>query len=110
MGDMISRQATIKAFEKRTHIEWEYLKTLNPVLGVIDDLPPISPDLSEHCEELYEEMRKLHDLLFGDEWSGADAKIEIIKCEDCKHGESYIARNGMKRVLCGLTGIDLFLN
>lgn len=39
VGDMISRQAAIDAFEKRTHIDWESLKILHPMFEVLEELP-----------------------------------------------------------------------
>lgn len=39
MDDLISRQAAIDAFAKRTGIEWEKLKILEPMLCILENLP-----------------------------------------------------------------------
>ena len=40
IGDLISRQAAIDALVKRTHLTWERLKTIYPMLNVFENLPP----------------------------------------------------------------------
>jgi hypothetical protein len=37
--DLISRQAAIDALVKRTHLTWEYLKIIYPMLNVLEELP-----------------------------------------------------------------------
>lgn len=39
MNDLISRQAAIDALVKRTHLTWERLKTMYPMLNVFEKLP-----------------------------------------------------------------------
>lgn len=39
MSDLISRQAAIEALVKRAHLSWEYLKIINPILDVFEELP-----------------------------------------------------------------------
>lgn len=39
MSDLISRQAAIDALVKRTHLTWEYLKIIYPMLNVLEELP-----------------------------------------------------------------------
>ena len=38
MNDLTSKQAVIDALEKRTHLEWEYLKIIYPFLDVLEEL------------------------------------------------------------------------
>lgn len=39
MDDLISRQAAINAFEKRTGLAWRDLKCLHPMFEVLEELP-----------------------------------------------------------------------
>lgn len=39
MNDLISRQTIIDALVKRTHLTWEYLKIIYPMLNVLEELP-----------------------------------------------------------------------
>ena len=43
--DTISRQAAIDALVKRTHLTWEYLKTIYPMLDVLEKLPAAEPEI-----------------------------------------------------------------
>lgn len=42
--DLISRQAAIDALVKRTHLDWEYLKIIHPMLDVFEQLPSVEPE------------------------------------------------------------------
>ena len=44
MDDLISRQAAIDAFEKHSHLDWERLKILYPLLEEIEQLPSVSTE------------------------------------------------------------------
>lgn len=39
MDDLISRQAAIDALVKWTHLTWEHLKIIYPMLNVLEELP-----------------------------------------------------------------------
>lgn len=39
MDDLISRQAAINAFVKRTHLDWENLKIIHPMFRVLEEVP-----------------------------------------------------------------------
>ena len=39
MDDLISRQRIKNAVEKITHYEWDFLKTVSPIVAIIDGLP-----------------------------------------------------------------------
>ena len=39
MDDLISRRAAIDALVKRTHLTWEHLKVIYPMLDVFEELP-----------------------------------------------------------------------
>ena len=41
MNRLINEDALIDALVKRTHLEWKYLKIINPMLDVFDELPTI---------------------------------------------------------------------
>ena len=43
MTDLISRQAEIDAIVEFTHMDWDSLKILYPMLEVIDNLPSAEP-------------------------------------------------------------------
>lgn len=44
MKDTIYRQDAVDAFVKFSHLDWEYLKIMNPVLTVLESLPPAEPE------------------------------------------------------------------
>lgn len=50
-GDAISRQAAIDAFEKHSHLDWERLKILYPLLEEIEQLPSVSTEKTGHKEK-----------------------------------------------------------
>ena len=45
--DLISRKAAIDALVKRSGLAWEILKILQPMLCVLEELPPAQPE----CED-----------------------------------------------------------
>lgn len=52
MSDLIERQAAIDALVKRTHLPWEDLKTLNPMLEVLERLPSAEPEYPEWAQKV----------------------------------------------------------
>lgn len=48
MDDLIKRQAAIDAFEKHSHLDWERLKILYPLLEEIEQLPSVSMEKTGH--------------------------------------------------------------
>jgi rubrerythrin len=41
MSDLINRQDVINSIVERTHMDWESMKTLHPMLEVIENLPSV---------------------------------------------------------------------
>lgn len=54
IGDLISRQAAIDALVKRTHLTWEHLKIIYPMLDVFEKLPS-----TERNEQITSEMDEI---------------------------------------------------
>ena len=76
MSDLIERQTVIEALEKRAGISWDALKTLNPIVNVVDDLPSTEPE--QKWIPCSEELPKVGEYVLAQISCGA---IDIMKLE-----------------------------
>jgi hypothetical protein len=71
MNDLISRQAVIDALVERMGIDWDSLKTLQPALKVIENVPSAKPVKNEPVIDFVDTAEKA-------------AKVEIVSEKDAQ--------------------------
>lgn len=82
--DLIDRQAAIDAFVKFSHLDWEYLKIMNPTLTILESLPSAEPEISRIEQELHgktpeEQYEFLYWLLLKFGLAYTDSRLAVIE-------------------------------
>lgn len=109
MDDLISRHAAIDALVKRTHLTWEDLKIIYPMLDVLEKLssaqserpsevqdildyldtvlhPILSPEHWNVYSELYDMISMLPPAERRGSWVGIDDEpCDVWECDRCGH-------------------------
>lgn len=97
--DTISRQAAIDALVKWTHLTWEHLKIIYPMLNVLEKLPSAETELPFEIQDILDYLDTvLHPIISPEYWNVyselydmistlSSTQTEIIRCKDCKYAK-----------------------
>lgn len=96
--DLISRQTAIDEFVKFSHLDWEYLKIMNPMLTILESLPSTEPEQRWiPCSERLPEVGK--DVMVCYDFKGhRSVLIGVLYGDEKFHGydDEYLTPEGRK--------------
>lgn len=79
MDDLISRQAAIDALVKWTHLTWEHLKIIYPMLNVLEKLPSAETELPFEIQDILDYLDTvLHPIISPEYWNVYSELYDMI--------------------------------